>query len=143
MEETKYVIVEKETLNIIEIKNNKTELESYSDELYYKVIMIVDKVICCDMLTVEMKDKEVVVSLDPSKYKYCRNMILIREKRDKMLSLTDWTMMSDTNLTAEVVASFREYRKKLRDLTDCEIHPNEIKIPEHAMVPFPWRTGVF
>jgi hypothetical protein len=135
----KYVIVEKTTLNIIDIKDDKTEMESYSDELYYKVIMIVEKVICSDMLTVE----EVVVSLDPSKYKSCRNMMLIREKRDQLLSLTDWTMMPDNNLSKETVASFIEYRKKLRDLTDCETHPNEIKIPEHAMVSFPWRIGVF
>ena len=41
---------------------------------------------------------------------------LLREKRNRLLSDSDWTGASDTALTTEQQSAWRLYRQKLRDL---------------------------
>jgi len=43
-------------------------------------------------------------------------MRLLREKRNRLLSDSDWTGASDTALTTEQQSAWRLYRQKLRDL---------------------------
>lgn len=49
----------------------------------------------------------------------------IRNKRDKLLSETDWTALSDTTMSAEMAA----YRQALRDITDQEGFPYQVDWP--------------
>lgn len=42
--------------------------------------------------------------------------ILLRQHRDYLLASTDWTQLSDNNLTDEQKLLYAEYRQKLRDL---------------------------
>ena len=41
----------------------------------------------------------------------------IRRERDSKLKMSDWTQLSDTNLTAEQKAAAVDYRRELRDVT--------------------------
>jgi hypothetical protein len=45
---------------------------------------------------------------------------IIRDKRDKLLTATDWTQVTDSPLTDENKEEWREYRQKLRDITKDE-----------------------
>lgn len=53
-----------------------------------------------------------------------------RERRDEMLSLTDWTQLSDAPLTAVELQAWRSYRQALRDVTEQHGFPMEITWPE-------------
>ena len=44
-------------------------------------------------------------------------LVDVRRKRDSLLKTSDWTQLSDTNLTAEQKAEAVDYRKALRDVT--------------------------
>ena len=45
-------------------------------------------------------------------------LIDIRMRRDELLGISDWTQLSDTNLTAEQKAEAVDYRRALRDVTN-------------------------
>ena len=42
----------------------------------------------------------------------------IRMRRNELLGVSDWTQLSDTNLTAEQKAAAVDYRRTLRDITN-------------------------
>ena len=42
----------------------------------------------------------------------------IRRKRNSLLTRSDWTQLSDTNLTADQKATAVDYRRALRDMID-------------------------
>ena len=44
-------------------------------------------------------------------------LVDVRRKRDSLLKTSDWTQLSDTNLTAEQKAEAVDYRRALRDVT--------------------------
>ena len=44
-------------------------------------------------------------------------LVDIRRERDSKLKMSDWTQLSDTNLTAEQKAAAVDYRRELRDVT--------------------------
>jgi len=44
-------------------------------------------------------------------------LIDVRRQRDSLLKTSDWTQLSDTNLTAEQKAEAVDYRRALRDVT--------------------------
>jgi len=50
---------------------------------------------------------------------------VVREKRDALLSSTDWWGLSDHTMTADQTA----YRQALRDITDQSGFPNDISWP--------------
>lgn len=54
----------------------------------------------------------------------------IRSKRDRLISSTDWTQMTDTPLTAEQKSTFATYRQALRDLPQSTGDPDKIVWPE-------------
>jgi len=47
----------------------------------------------------------------------------VRERRNKLLTETDWTQTIDAPVTAESLAAIRAYRQELRDLTSREDFP--------------------
>lgn len=51
----------------------------------------------------------------------------IREERDRLLSLSDWTQLPDT--TAKSPDAWREYRQKLRDIPAQEGFPLRVQWP--------------
>ena len=53
-----------------------------------------------------------------------------REKRDKLLSETDWTQLSDSPLSDELREAYRIYRQALRDIPSQESFPASIIWPE-------------
>ena len=53
----------------------------------------------------------------------------IREKRDKLLSNTDWTQMQDTALSDEKVEEYKTYRQALRDITAQDNFPYKVEFP--------------
>lgn len=54
----------------------------------------------------------------------------IREKRDKLLTNSDWTQANDTALSDEMVEAYRVYRQALRDITKQEEFPYIVIWPE-------------
>lgn len=54
----------------------------------------------------------------------------IRATRDKLLEETDWTQVTDTALTEEKQAEYKEYRQKLRDITVQEGFPYSVEYPK-------------
>ncbi len=58
----------------------------------------------------------------------------VRDKRDKLLSDTDWTQTDDASLSSEDKGSVRKYRQALRDITAQSGFPQEIKWPDKPAV---------
>ncbi len=54
----------------------------------------------------------------------------IREKRDKLLTETDWTQVTDTVLSVEKQEEYKNYRQALRDITEQEEFPYKVIFPE-------------
>ncbi len=54
----------------------------------------------------------------------------IREKRDKLLTETDWTQVTDTVLSVEKQEEYKNYRQALRDITEQEEFPYKEIFPE-------------
>lgn len=55
---------------------------------------------------------------------------VIRDKRDKLLSDTDWTQADDAPLSTEDRESMRKYRQDLRNITTQSTFPQTIQWPE-------------
>ncbi len=53
-----------------------------------------------------------------------------RQKRDQLISDTDWTQMEDSPLSIDDKERYKEYRRKLRDLSKQEGFPTNIIWPE-------------
>ena len=59
---------------------------------------------------------------------------VIRDKRDKLLSDTDWTQTDDAPLSSEDKESVRKYRQALRDITAQSGFPQKIVWPDKPAV---------
>lgn len=57
----------------------------------------------------------------------------IRTKRDKLLTETDWTQVTDTVLNTEKQQEYKEYRQQLRDITEQEEFPYAVVFPEKPL----------
>lgn len=53
----------------------------------------------------------------------------IRQRRDSKLSDCDWTQMPDNQLSENDRALWRDYRQKLRDVTEFFSDPNDVVWP--------------
>jgi hypothetical protein len=47
-----------------------------------------------------------------------RSIASLRSKRNSLLSSSDWTVLSDSPLSAELKTAWLEYRQDLRDITE-------------------------
>jgi len=57
----------------------------------------------------------------------------LRDKRNNLLRLTDWTSLPDVNLTDEQRTNWREYRQSLRDF------PSQVSDPTDPDLNWPQR----
>ena len=55
---------------------------------------------------------------------------VIRSRRNKMLSDTDWTQFADSPLSDEKKEAFKVYRQQLRDMTKTYQETGQINWPE-------------
>lgn len=53
----------------------------------------------------------------------------IRTKRDKLLTQTDWTQVTDTVLSIEKQEEYKTYRQQLRDITEQKNFPYKVTFP--------------
>lgn len=53
----------------------------------------------------------------------------IRAKRDKLLTQTDWTQVTDTVLSIEKQEEYKTYRQQLRDITEQKDFPYKVTFP--------------
>lgn len=54
----------------------------------------------------------------------------IRNKRDNLLTQTDWTQVTDTVLNTEKQQEYKEYRQQLRDIPEQQEFPYHVVFPE-------------
>ena len=54
--------------------------------------------------------------------------------RDDMLYASDWTQLPDSPLSADVVAAYKIYRQKLRDVTAQPGYPTAVVYPQEPAV---------
>ena len=55
--------------------------------------------------------------------------ISIKNKRDKLLTETDWTQMADSALEEDAKEKYKEYRQALRDIPQQENFPYNVEFP--------------
>lgn len=55
----------------------------------------------------------------------------IRNKRDNLLTQTDWTQVTDTVLNTEKQQEYKEYRQQLRDITEQQEFPYKVVFPKN------------
>ena len=53
----------------------------------------------------------------------------IRTRRDKLLTETDWTQVTDTVLSDQKQEEYKNYRQQLRDITEQEDFPHKVVFP--------------
>lgn len=56
--------------------------------------------------------------------------IIIREYRNQLLDLCDWTQLPDAPMTPEKKQEWIVYRQELRDITDNFTNPDDVIFPE-------------
>ena len=92
-----------------------------------------DKGVAIDILEWNITDKakpskeelnSIKIFIDPSIEKK------ERQKRDRLISETDWTLMDDSPLSLDDKVKYKEYRRKLRDISKQEGFPSNIIWPE-------------
>jgi len=57
----------------------------------------------------------------------------LRSKRNSLIASSDWTVLSDSPLSAELKTAWLEYRQDLRDITeglDTEAKVNAVTFPD-------------
>lgn len=54
---------------------------------------------------------------------------LVRNKRNKLLTLCDWTQLSDNPLPTEKKEEWMTYRQQLRDITQQQVNPENVVWP--------------
>ena len=54
----------------------------------------------------------------------------VRQTRDTKLSESDWTQLTDTQLSEAVAAEWTTYRQALRDIPSAESFPHDVTWPE-------------
>ena len=74
----------------------------------------VDNGIIREMTADEQTEYDSRISSFPTETDFERSINIFREKRNSLLTKTDWTASSDLIMSAEMT----EYRKKLRDATE-------------------------
>lgn len=58
---------------------------------------------------------------------------MVRSKRDALISVTDYLVMPDYPIAADLLAKVKVYRQALRDVTDQDGFPVEIDWPVNPM----------
>ena len=103
--------------NIVEEEKDEETIYIYN---YYEVV-IEDR---------EVTDKDYDRLLEAAREtEYNLLAKTIRDKRDKLLANTDWSMMADVTMEEQKRESYRTYRQALRDITKQEDFPYSVIFP--------------
>ena len=54
---------------------------------------------------------------------------VVRNRRNKLLTICDWTQLSDSPLTTEKKTEWTTYRQQLRDITNQPVEPEQVVWP--------------
>lgn len=133
----------KDTLDIVDAIPSKY-FSNVHHEYYDIVTLLIEQDIVLsgvDTLSARRNNSTIEVYSDPTKYNTCRMMNDIRQRRDTLLQMTDWTVLSDVNLDEETKQELIDYRQQLRDITNSNIYPHTIVLPEHRLVKPPWKVN--
>jgi hypothetical protein len=66
------------------------------------------------------------MAIDEQDYQTNELPKLVRTQRDNLLKQSDWTQLSDVELTAEKKSEWATYRQELRDITNSPEFPNVV-----------------
>lgn len=55
----------------------------------------------------------------------------VRNKRNKLLMMSDWTQMSDSPLSTEIKTAWTLYRTELRNIPQQSVEPENVVWPSH------------
>jgi hypothetical protein len=138
-------VIIKNTLNLVDV----IPTEHFSNliqnnEGFELVPMLLDQEVMLsgvDTLSVRSNNSTIEVYSDPTKYSTCNMMKSIRNQRDTLLQMTDWTVLPDITLDEEIKQTFVDYRQQLRDITNSNSYPHTIILPKHPLVKPPWENG--
>lgn len=134
------------TLNLVDVVPTEYLSNLIQDTEGYEVVsLLLDQEIVLsgvDTLSVRSNNSTIEVYTDPAKYSTCNMMKRIREQRDTLLQMTDWTVLPDVNLDEETRQTFVDYRQQLRDITNSNNYPHTIILPTHPQVKPPWYSGI-
>lgn len=89
-------------------------------------------VITDDPLYEEVSAAALDVVLDPEPVPQTETMntwAQVRQERNLLLTLSDWTQLPDVNLTTELKGSWASYRQQLRDITEQFDDPGKVVWP--------------
>jgi len=137
-------VIIKNTLNLVDvIPTEHLSNLIQNTEGFELVPMLLDPEIVVsgvDTLSARRNNSTIEVYTDPAKYKTSVMMKGIREHRDTLLKLTDWSVLPDITLDEETKQELIDYRKQLRDITNSNSYPHTIILPKHRLVKPPWEN---
>lgn len=79
---------------------------------------------------VDVATQQLIIRPDLEQEKISDAWRQVRLQRNRLLSASDWTQVSDNNLTQEQRAAWAEYRQQLRDITTTTTDPRTIQWPQ-------------
>ena len=135
-----FAIVDKNTEEIIDV----TSFLDFIDKDKNHLVKITDPKIIYratkETITLIKNDNNYEVVYDENKLHLHPAWQNVRERRNTLMTATDWTVGPDSPLSEEKKAEMIEYRQKLRDITkNTNVHPEYLEFPRHEMVSFPWE----
>mgnify|MGYP001165018288 CR=1 FL=1 len=77
---------------------------------------------------IELTDEE-VAEMDKNREEADKNIDSIRPERDRLLTMTDWTVGNDSPLSTSKQDEYKVYRTKLRDLPAAYSKVSEVVWP--------------
>ena len=77
---------------------------------------------------IELSDEE-VAEMDRNREEADKNIDAIRPERERLLSMTDWTVGNDSPLSTEKQDEWKTYRQNLRDLPAAYSKVSEVVWP--------------
>jgi len=134
----------KGTLDILDVIPSEY-FSNVNHEYTDVVTLILDQEIVLsgvDTLSARRNNSTIEVYSDPTKYGTCVMMNRLRNQRDTLLKMTDWSVLPDVNLDEETKQELIDYRQHLRDITNSNIYPHQIVLPEHRLVKPPWKINI-
>jgi len=111
------------------IEENTIEDEEGNKKTTYKCYVFRIKLEYNDKVSDFIEENYETLLNDAKEHDKNIHAMAIREKRDKLLTNSDWTQANDTALSNEMVEAYRVYRQTLRDITKQEEFPYNVIWP--------------
>jgi hypothetical protein len=141
MASKKILIVEKSSLKIL----HKYDAEKPSPDQWgglYGDMMMVQHIACPHVLDSEcvkvvldqMDNMMVVADLDLAEKKKDMAWQALRDRRNMLLSESDWTQVADSPLNQQDRDAWKKYRQELRDMPETMLDPENVVWPIKPIV---------